>query len=146
MALTVGQPRIRYAEYYNPASIEGISFLPKIITIEKTIADTGVTNLVALPAECFIRRVDAVVKTACTATNGTIDIGFDGDTDGLIDNTVLALTTANAHASFATGEYLASGDILACEVTTAVDGVVRIVVEYLELAEMFKSGNVHIDV
>lgn len=154
MSLAIGQPRVRFAEHFNPGNISALAYVPKTIAIEKTITATVTQNVWAAPAGVFVSRVVAVCQLQSASTDATFVFGVDGDTNAFINETDFDISTTgnwatnigSAAAPGAKGMYLAAGDNLALQVagTTVTNGQVRVIVEYYELAEMFKSGGIHI--
>lgn len=146
MSLAPGQPKIRFAGHFNPGDIAGLSYVPKTIAVEKSLSGSQAENIISLPAKTFIKSVIGVVTETSASTDATILVGLDGNTDAFITGTALTADTVGNFAVFSTGYFLAASDILALEVTghTVTNGEVKIVIEYLELAEMFQTGGVHV--
>lgn len=153
MSLTSGQPRVRYAEHFNPGSIVGQSFLPKVITVEKTVTAAENWDFWIAPAGVFIQQVFAYVVTPLTGGTPTAEIGLDGDPDAFIDTTEFDISTAgnfgtnigSTAAAFPRGAFLNAGDTLRMTLTGTqlTAGKLRAVISYFECADMFDRG-VHI--
>lgn len=148
MSTHSGQPEIRF-DKAGPYSLDGVSFLPKVITIKKTITAAENEDFWTIPADTYISHVWAIVDTPLDATDATFTVGIDGDADLFINGTDLVTSTAGNWASNIggtsdgkDGAYFAAADVmrLAATGTTLTAGVVRVVVEYYELADMFTRG------
>lgn len=146
MSTHSGQPEIRF-DKAGPFSHEGVAFTPKTITVKKTVAAAGNDDFWTIPADTFVSRVVAVVDTPLNATDATFTVGVDGDADMFINATDLDTSTAgnwatnigSAGAVGAKGQYFAASDVmrLASTGTTLSAGVVRVIIEFYELAAMF---------
>lgn len=153
MALNLGQPRVRFAEHFNPGDLAGMAFVPKIVNIRKVVTGTEAENIWAAPAGVFIKQVLAICVVPLDGAP-TVTLGTDGDTDALINETDFDVSTAgnwatnigSATAAGAAGLYLHAGDNIAVEIggTTVTEGEVRFTIEYLETADMFSRGY-HVD-
>lgn len=140
MAVALKQPEIRF-NMQGPMSLDGVSFAPKVIFVEKIIT-TAIENndFIAMPAGTFITEALAVVTDACDA-NTEVTLGTDGTPDALITTTAFSVETVGNSAKFSTGLYLPSGDTLRIAVGgTPVAGAVRFVISYFELVAMAERG------
>lgn len=150
MSLIQGQPRIRYAEHFNPGDVSALSFEPKVITIEKTVTGAENWDFWAAPAGTFIQQVVAFIVTPLTGGTPTAELGLDGDPDAFIDTTEFDISTAgnfgtnigSTAATFPRGAYLPSGDILRMTLTGTelTAGKIRAVISYFEFGDMFNRG------
>ena len=146
--MPTGQPTIRFNKA-GPYAFEGISFLPKIVTFEKT-GITGAENedFLTLPAKTFIAQ--AFIQVDTTVNNsGVVTLGTDGNPDALIDATDFDVSAAgnsatnigSATATGANGLFLNAGDTLRLATTgTATAGAVSGFIVYYELANMLDEG------
>ena len=144
MSVKVKQPSIRF-DKGGPYAWTGVSFLPKVVTFEKTgIAGTENEDFFVMPAGAFIAqafiRCDTIVDNA-----GVVTLGTDGNPDALIDATDFSGATVgnsatnigSATAAGAAGLYLPDGDTLRLATTgTATAGAVSGFIVYYELESM----------
>jgi hypothetical protein len=146
MSLTAGQPKIRYAGHFNPGDISGLSYVPKVITVEKALSGSAAETFMAMPAQAFLSKITAVITEVSASTDATIVIGLDGDTSEFVTGTDFTADTVGNFAIFNTGYFFTQADNMAFEVTghTVTNGELKIIVEYYELAEMFQVGGVHV--
>jgi len=154
MSLIQGQPRVRYAEHFNPGDIAALSFEPKVITIEKDLSG-GAENwdFWSAPAGTFIQQVFAYVVEAAVGATPTVELGLDGNADEFIDTSDFDLSTAgnwatNIGSTVATspnGKFLPTGDVMRMTITgtNLSAGKVRAVISYFEVEDMFDRG-IHI--
>lgn len=140
MSIAGNQPEIRF-NLAGPYGLQGISYEPKIMLVDKTIGTaTENDDFVQLPAGTFISEVVAIVTDAGDA-NTTVSLGTDGDAEALITSTALTMETVNTFVKFTAGLYLAAADKLRIAISdTPVASAVRFVISYFELAAMAERG------
>lgn len=144
MSVKPKQPSIRF-DKGGPYAYTGVSFLPKIVTFEKTgISGTENEDFFNIPAGSFIAqafmRCDTIVNNS-----GVVTLGTDGDPDALIDATDFSGATAgnwatnigSSTANGANGLYLHAGDTIRLATTgTATAGAVSGFLVYYEASAM----------
>jgi len=151
MSLAHGQPRVRFAERFNPGDMAGLAFTPKVITVEKDLSGGAEAwDFWSAPAGVFIQQVFAYVLDAATGTSPTVEIGLDGNPDEFIDTSDFDISTVgnwatNIGSTVATspnGLYLPSGDVLRMTIvgTDLSAGTIRAVISYFETDDMFDRG------
>jgi hypothetical protein len=149
MALKQGrQPEVRF-DLAGPMGMEGVSFIPKVVTFEKTgISGAGNDDFWAAPAGCFISQAYIRADVALDS-GGTVELGTDGDADALIDTTDFTATglgnsasnLGSATAAGAIGLYLEAGDLIRLTVGgTPTVGAVSGCIVYYELDAMIDRG------
>lgn len=147
MALAQGQPRIRFAEHFNPGDIAALCYTPKVVTIKKTITATVADEVAfAIPAECYVSKVIGICKTTCASTDAELHLGVTGATDQFLNATNFDLSTVTWYEN-STGYYYteAKNVIVTVTGTTVTNGVVEVVIEMYDVAKMFQAGGVHVD-
>jgi hypothetical protein len=139
MPLQAGQPSIRFSNA-GPFGPQGLSLLPKVITIDKVVTTVEETDdFLVVPAGTFIARAFAFCVNACDA-NTEVTLGTDGSPDALFTTTAFSVETVGNFAVFSTGLYLPSGDTLRLTVGgTAAEGQVRFVLETYEIPAMYEQ-------
>lgn len=153
MALKQGkQPTIRF-DLAGPFGFEGVSFVPKVVTFEKTgISGTSNDDFWAAPAGTFIAQAFIKCDTDLDGS-GTVTLGTDGNPDALIDTTGFDASSAgnwgtnigSSTASDANGLFLAAADNIRLAVGgTPTQGAVSGFIVYYEVAPMLTEG-VHFD-
>jgi len=140
MSIVASQPTVRF-NAAGPYGIEGISYVPKVITVKKTVTTaTENDDFMLAPTGTFITEVIAVVTDACDG-NTTVTLGTDGDADALINATNFSVETLGNFYKFSTGYYLPSGDTLRIAVGgTPAAGEVEFLISYFEIPSMMGNG------
>lgn len=135
------QPLVRTKLTHDPASMEGQAYLlPAVaITVDVATSGSGVTNIYTVPAGTWLVEAQAILLEALDV--GTLDIGLDGDTDALIDNTEWNEQTQYAVASSKQttapdGIYFSAQDNLAVEFAGAGSGKVLILLWLLNVSDV----------
>lgn len=150
MALAKGQPRIRFAEHFNPGDMSALAFTPKTVTITKDIDGAENDDFWLAPEGAFIQQAFAYVIEALNGTSPTVSLGTDGDAEALIASTDFDISTAgnwatnigSTNATNPEGLFLPSGDFLRIAVvgTDVTSGKVGIFVQYYEVEDMIDRG------
>jgi len=144
MTIASSQPSVRFSKA-GPYGIEGVSWVPKVITIEKEWStDTENDDFWLMPAGSFISKVVAVCSDAAD-TNTLVSVGLDGADHQFITETAFTVQTVGNYAVYNTGYYNTAADYMRIAVAgTPAAGAAQIMVEYFELAGMFASAH-HFD-
>ena len=148
MTVKAKQPSIRF-NAGGPYAMSGVSFLPKIITFQKTgIAGTENDDFVTFPVKTYIAQAFMEVDVAVT-NSGVVTLGTDGDADALINATDFdagtignsASNIGSATAAGAVGLFLNAGDTIRLATTGTADaGEVSGFIVYYELSAMLEEG------
>lgn len=149
------QPETRF-DLAGPMGIQGISFLPKVVTFFKdAITATGNDDFWVAPAGTFITQAFIRADLALDSTDATATLGTDGDADALIDATDFdPKTTGNsasnigsATAAGAIGLYLKDGDTIRLALAGAAPaaGALSGFLVYYEMGAMITRGK-HFDI
>lgn len=153
MAIQSTQPSIRFSKV-QPEGMAGISFAPKIFTVELDVGSTGVIEVCRVPAGTIVFRADAWVVEALDT--GTVELGSTGDADGLIDTADYTETSLNAHATnvgsaAATPEgiFFPTASRIVATVSSSTgggiaSGLIRFVIQSLEMGNMFDTPHISI--
>jgi hypothetical protein len=154
MSLSKGQPRVRFAEHFNPGNVAALAYVPKTIAVQLEPSAAGTFDFWTAPAGVIITRSDIFCEVAFDGTTPTVELGTDGDDDALIDTTGFDCTTegnwgtniGSASAAAATGLYLPSGDTMRLTVTGTdfTQGKVSALITYFEKDDILARG-VHFD-
>jgi hypothetical protein len=135
----MNQPMIRTKLTHDPASMEGQAYiLPAIaLTFDVATSGSGVHNIYTVPAGTWLIEAQAILLTELSGS-GTLDIGLDGDTDALIDNTEWTEQNQYAIASSKQttapdGIYFSAQDNIAVEAANCSTGKVLILLWLLNV-------------
>lgn len=141
------QPMLRTKLTHDPASMEGQAYVP--FTIALTLDGTsgsGVKTLYTVPAGFYLKEATCLILTGFN-NSATIDIGLDGDTDAIIDNTeITEATPGNAASSKQTtlpdGLLFTALDVLVAEIAGGVPttGKALILLEFLDTNSIIAQG------
>jgi len=143
--VNASQPSIRFSKA-GPYGVEGVSWLPKVMTIEKVwTTATENEDFWTFPAGTFISRVIAVCTDAGDAST-LVSVGLDGADHQFITETAFTVETVGNYTSWHVGYYSAAADTMRIAVLgTPVAGAAQIIVEYFELGDMFDNHEHHFD-
>lgn len=150
MALAHGQPRIRFAEHFNPGDMAALAFVPKTITLTKEITGAENDDFWLAPSGVFIQQAFAYVIEALNGTTPTVSLGTDGDAEALVASTDFDISTAgnwttnvgSTNATNPEGIFLPAGDFMRVAVvgTDVTEGKVGIFIQYYEVEDMMERG------
>lgn len=139
MSIVAGQPEIRF-NVAGPFGMQGVSFVPKTIVIDKTITTAeGNEDVMSVPAGTFIGDVYAYAVDGVANTTTEVSLGSTTSTQALLS----AFSPQNdgdaTHTS--TGLFFSAAGKLRLTIGgTAAAGKVRIVLSYFEIAAMAERG------
>lgn len=148
MSVALSQPEIRF-NLAGPFALQGLSFVPKVITVEKNCTAAGNFDFWTCPAGTYIKSAFAYVETTVTGTAPTFTFGDDGAAGCFITTTDFDVTTAgnwatslgSTTATNAEGKFYPAGDTMRIVLGgTPTGGKVRLVIEYFEVGAMFNRG------
>ena len=147
------QPETRF-NLAGPMGIQGISFLPKVVTFFKdAISGTSDNDFWVAPPGTFIAQAFIRAHTALDGS-GTATLGTDGNPDALIDSTDFTPTTignsasniGSATAVGAIGLYLKDGDTIRLAICgSPTVGALSGFLVYYEMGAMINRGK-HFDI
>lgn len=139
MSIVQGQPEIRF-NAAGPYGVQGKSYLPKVILIDKLITTAeGYEDVITFPAGTYVDDVFAVALDGTGNTTTEISLGSTSSTQALLS--AFNPQTDNNATHSSTGLYFGAAGALRLTVGgTAAAGQVRIAVSYFELASMAASG------
>jgi hypothetical protein len=141
MAILPGQPEIRFNKA-GPYSIDGVSPLPKTITIKKTCS-TALENedFWVAPAGTLITHVYALCLSGSGNTTTQVGLGQDGSTQSLITFTAFSMQTTGNFTNYTAGLYLPAGDTIRISVTgTPAASTAYFAIQYFDTAAMQARG------
>lgn len=143
MSLSHSQPEIRF-NTQGPMSMQGISFEPKVILLEKTITTAeGYNDVLSVPAGTYVSDVFVVALEGTANTTTEISLGSTSSTQALLSAFSPETTNSAAHTS--TGLFFGAAGALRLTVGgTAAAGKIRMAISYFELAAMADRG-LHFD-
>lgn len=140
------QPLVRTKLTHDPASMEGQAYLLPAVAIlfDVETSGSGVKNIYSVPAGTWLVEAQAILLTALSGS-GTLDIGLDGDTDALIDNTEWNEQSQYAVASSKQttapdGIFFSAQDNIAVEATNCSSGKVLILLWLLDVTSIQTQG------
>lgn len=155
MSLLNGQPKVRFGGHYNPGDIAAISYLPKVLTVRKTVTGTSNETIMSCAPGTVITRVFGICKQVSASTNAAVSVGLSADADAFLDPTEMLLDSTATFATnigstvagYPNGYHFGAADTVKLAVTgsTVTNGQVEVVIEYYELGEMFVAGGIHVD-
>jgi len=125
VALQSGQPKIRFGDTHNPSDSAGVCYVPKVISLTKTVTAAANVDFWTAPANTFIQQACVFVVEALDGTTPAATLGTDGTADALVNATDLSVETAgnwatnigSATAAAAAGLFLPAGDTLRLAIT-----------------------------
>lgn len=139
------QPLVRTKLTHDPASMEGQAYLLPAVALIYDVATSGsgAHNIYSVPAGTWLVEAQAILLTALDV--GTLDIGLDGDTDALIDNTEWNEQSQYAVASSKQttapdGIFFSAQDNIAVEVAGAGSGKVLVLLWLIDVNSIQSQG------
>lgn len=140
MSLVLGtQPSLRFSAA-GPFGIQGVSYEPKVVLVEKAVTTTSTDDFLVVPAGTYLSEVIAVCTDACSADT-EVTLGTDGNADEFITTTAFSVETLYNSAHFTTGYYFGAADTLRVSVGgTVAAGAVKFALVFYELGAMSEQG------
>ena len=135
------QPKLALAKMTDPANMDGLGYLPEVKTVEITITQAAVDQVIfSVPAGVY---VDGFMRIKTGLNAGTIEIGTASDADALCASGNYTDTDDNAVVRFSTPRYFAAATDITSDVVTAVSGVVQVVFFIWDMVDMFETQTIH---
>lgn len=150
MSMVKGQPFVRHSGA-GPFSIEGKSFVPKILTFKKTVTGAVNEDFWTAPPGAFILQAFVRIETALDGS-GTAELGTDANSDALIDTVdydeaaadAYATNIGSANADNPEGLYLPDGDVIRLTIGgTPTVGEIEGFIAYIELDSIQEEKDFH---
>lgn len=121
-------PKLRFDANRNSESIQGVSIMPIAKMVKLTVTGDENVDFMLAPENCWVDRVIAWTVTALS--QGTVELGTDGNPDALIDSAdydettgdTVATNRGSSNADSPNGLFLAAGDQLRITVSGTDDG------------------------
>lgn len=137
----MSQPKLALAKTTDPANMDGLGYLPEVRTVEITITQAAVDQVIySLPANVY---VDGFMRVKTALNAGTIEIGTASDADALCASGNYDETVLNTVVRFSTPKFFATATDLTADVVTATSGVVQVVLFIWDLNDMFDVQTIH---
>lgn len=151
----MSQPVLRWMRTHSPPTEGdfpgvdfGVSYEPKIVTVDVKVSGPGYADFLLLPAGTFVKGAFARVVDALDGS-GTVELGTPDNPDMFIDTAdydegtiaAWAQSLGSSNADNAEGEFFAEADLLRVTIGgTPTEGRIQMMIEFYELDNMLIEG------